>query len=247
VSARLLRFGLSLPAARVALAAAALAPAPVSAANEVQARISRSTLSVGESTTLEVIVQGAAGGAAEPEFNVPSGIEVLGSDRMQNFSWINGRSSAQTVFRYELAPNAPGQYRLGPIRVRVGGQIYESGALGLSVSAATPRVGGGGPSPVTLVADVSPDNPYVGQPVLLRVRLVQRSPLAEDPQYTPPATPGFWSEKFSDPESYYAQQGSQRVLVTETRARLLPLAQGTEDLRQQTARAIAEVLPAVEN
>jgi alkanesulfonate monooxygenase SsuD/methylene tetrahydromethanopterin reductase-like flavin-dependent oxidoreductase (luciferase family) len=28
---------------------------------------------------------------------------------------------------------------------------------------------------------------------------------------------------------------------------LLPLAQGTQDLREQTARAIAEVLPAVEN
>jgi hypothetical protein len=28
---------------------------------------------------------------------------------------------------------------------------------------------------------------------------------------------------------------------------LLPLAQGTQELREQTARAIAEVLPAVEN
>ena len=239
MSARRLRFRLGLLVALVALAVAtALAPDPASGANEVQARISRSVLTVGESTTLQVIVQGAAGAAAEPEFNVPTGIEVLGSDRMQNFSWINGRSSAQTVFRYELAPNAPGQYQLGPIRVRVNGQIYESGALRLTVSAGSARVGGGGMSPVTLVADISPDNPWVGQPVLLRVRLVQRSPLAEDPQYTPPATPGFWSERFSDPESYYAQQGSQRVLVTETRARLLPLAQGNATVSPAVARVV---------
>jgi hypothetical protein len=214
---------------------AALAPAPASAAGEVQARISRSALSVGEGTTLQVIVR--ATGAEEPEFDVPSGIELLGSDRSQSFSWINGRSTAQTVFRYELSPSVPGQYQLGPIRVRVNGQIYESGALRLSVSAGAPRVGGG-TNPVSLVADVSPDDPYVGQPVLLRVRLVQRSSLAEDPQYTPPATPGFWGERFSDPESYYAQQGSQRVLVTETRARLLPLAQGNVTVGPAAARVV---------
>ena len=105
---------------------AALAPSPAAAA-DVQARISRNTLAVGETTTLEVIVQGAAGG--EPEFEMPPSIEVLGSSRSQSFSWINGRSSAQTVFRYEIAPNSPGQYQIGPIRVRVGGQLFESRAL----------------------------------------------------------------------------------------------------------------------
>ena len=211
---------------------------PAARAAEVEARVSRSTLSVGESTMLEVTVQGALGAGAEPEFSVPPGIEVLGSNRMQSFSWINGRSSSQTVFRYELAPNAPGNYQIGPIRVRTGNQLYESGVLRLAVSATSTRVGGGGESPVSLIADVSPDHPWVGQPVLLRVRLVQRSPLAEDPQYTPPATPGFWSERFSDPDSYYGQQGNRRVLVTETRARVLPLAQGNVTVAPAVARVV---------
>ena len=219
----------------LALAAlVALAPAAAFGA-EVRARVTRSALAVGESTTLEVTVTGAIGGGAEPDFDVPSGIEVLGSDKAQSYSWVNGRGAAETVYRYELAPNAPGQYQLGPIRVRVGGQTYESASLRLAVSAAPARVGGGGPTPVTLTADVSPGDPYVGQPVLVRVRLVQRATLAEDPQYTPPATPGFWIERFSDPESFWAQQGGQRVLVTESRARLLPLAQGQATVGAATA------------
>lgn len=224
----------SVPLALVTLIAlATLATGSPARAAVVQARVGRNALAVGESTTLEVIVQGAPGAAGEPAFDVPSGIEVLGSDRTQNLSWTNGR----TVFRYELAPNAPGRYSLGPVRVRVGGQIYESGAIALTVSAAAARVSGGA-SPVTLVADVSPSDPYVGQPVLLRVRLVQRATLAEDPQYTPPATPGFWSERFTDPESYYAQQGSRRVLVTETRARLVPLDQGSATVGAATAGVV---------
>jgi hypothetical protein len=212
----------------------ALGDSPALAA-EVRARVTRSTLSVGESTTLEVTVTGAIGAGTEPDFDVPAGIEVLGSDKSQSYSWVNGRGVAEVVYRYELAPNAPGQYMLGPIQVRMGGQSYASGALRIAVSAAPSRVGGGGAAPVTLNADVSPRDPYVGQPVLVQIRMVQRARLAEDPQLTPPATPGFWIERFSEPESYYAQQAGQRVLVTEIRARLLPLAQGDATVGAATA------------
>jgi hypothetical protein len=211
---------------------------PAAGAIEIQARVARQALAVGETTTLEVSVRGASGPIAEPEVTVPPGIDVLGTGRMQNFSWVNGRMSGETVFRYEIAPNAGGKFILGPIRVRVGGQLYQSPAIEITVSAAPTRVGDTGEGPASLVADVSPAEPYVGQPVILRVRLIQRSPLAEDPQYTPPATPGFWSERFSDPESYYAAQGAQRVLVTETRARLYPLASGEASVGEAAATVV---------
>ena len=194
---------------------------------EVQARVDRSTLAVGESATLEVVVRGAAGGISDPRFDVPPGLEILGSGRVQNFSWVNGRSTTETIFRYELGPTAAGRFTLGPIRVRVGGQVYQSATLTLSVGAADRRVGPSGSGPASLTVDVSPRDPYLGQAVTMRVRLVQRAPLAEDPQYAPPSTPGFWAGDASRPESYYADEGSERVLVTETRSRIYPLAPGT--------------------
>ena len=78
----------------------------------------------------------------------------------------------------------------------------------------------------SLLAEVEPREPWVGEPVWLRVRLVLARDLAEEPAYTPPVTTGFWAEAPSRPESYYATLGGRRVLVTETRTRLYPLAPG---------------------
>jgi hypothetical protein len=98
------------------------------------------------------------------------------------------------------------------------------------------RVPSSGRGPASLLVEVTPRDPYVGQPVILRVRLVQRMSLAEDPRYTPPATPGFWAERFTQPESYYADEAMSRVLVTETRARLYPLAAGEAKIGEASAQ-----------
>ncbi len=210
------------------------------AAPEVEARLSRSSVAIGEPTTLEVAVQvsliGSLMSAEDPQFELPRGVEVLSRGRVQNVSWINGRSSGEIVFRYELGAWAAGQFTLGPFRVRAGSRWLSAPAVTLTVTAAATRLGGGGSGPASLLVDVEPRSPYVGQPVLLRVRLVQRATLAEDPQYVPPPTPGFWAEPASRPESYYAAEGNQRVLVTETRARLYPLAAGRAGVGEAVAR-----------
>lgn len=210
-----------------------------SAAVEIEARLSRRQLSVGETTTLEVTVRGAGFGTLdEPDLHVPDGIEILGSGRAQNFSWVNGKSTAATVFRYELEPSAAGRFQLGPIDVRAGGQTYRSEGVSLEVSAAAVRVGASGPGPASLTVEAIPPSPYVGQQTVLRVRLVQRSALAEDPQYSPPAMPGFWTDRTSAPESFYADQSNQRVLVTETRTRVYPLAVGVATVGEAMASLV---------
>ena len=230
-SRRLVRAAGSAPALLALLALAA----PASPDNApVQVRIERSTFAIGESTTLEVQVSGNVSGT--PEFTMPDGLEILGSGRVQNFSWVNGRSTATTQFRYEIAGNQAGHFSVGPFRARLDGQVVVAPAIEVTVVAAEARVSGGSAGPAALVADVEPPNPYVGQPVLLRVRLVQRAQLAEDPQYVPPATPGFWTETASRPESYYAAEKNARVLVTETRTRLYPLATGDQTIGEGAAR-----------
>src|SRR2546426_253347 len=59
------------------------APAAHPAA-EVQARIARQSVSVGETAALEVVVKGAFTGRRDPEFEVPAGLAVLGSSRSQS-------------------------------------------------------------------------------------------------------------------------------------------------------------------
>ena len=225
--------------------AACLTAAGAGAAVNVQARLERSRIAAGGSTTLEVTVEGS-GVQGDPEFKLPAGIELLGSARAQNFSWVNGTSSVQTVFRYELGAGGSGRFTIGPVRVHAGSEIYSSAPLTLEVVATAPSIGGGSAGgasgtrtgPATLEVEATPRDPWLGQPVILRVRLIQRRALAEDPRYGPPSTTGFWAEPASRPASYYAQEGNERVLVTETRTRLYPLAAGVATIGPAVAQLV---------
>jgi hypothetical protein len=203
-------------------------------AAEIEAQVGRGTFMLGESTPLEITVRGS-GGVSDPEFDVPEGLEVLSSGKTQNFSWVNGKSTTETVFRYEIAGNRAGTFTIGPIRVKIGGQIYQSSAIHVTVGSERTRLGHGGDGPASLLVDTVPHEPFVGQPVMMRVRLIQRTTLSEDPRYAPPPTPGFWAERPSEPESYYADQSMSRVLVTETRTRLYPLSAGAAHIGSAVA------------
>ncbi|TMQ68741.1 MAG: protein BatD [Candidatus Eisenbacteria bacterium] len=129
------------------------------------------------------------------------------------------------------------ELRLGQ-RARVGGERVP---LELDVGGAAPTItsgGGGAGAPATLVVDVQPRDPSLGQEMTLVVRLVQRTNFAEDPQYTPPTTTGFWTDKPTTPQSFYAVERGERVLVTETRLRIYPLAVGEATIGEASALVV---------
>jgi hypothetical protein len=152
---------------------------------------------------------------------------------------VDGASTVEIIRRFQLAATMPGRYPLGPIAVTMGKETFRSEPLTLVATAASTRVGSSTPpaegahhpsgpgNAASLLMDLMPARPWAGQPCILRVRLVLRASLAEDPQYTPPVTPGFWSDKSGPPTSYFADERGERVLVTETRTRLYPLAAGS--------------------
>lgn len=221
----------------LALPIALMLPA-VAAGQTVEARLDRSRIAMGETTTLRVVVRGA-NGVKVPDFEVPEGLTVLGSSRQQSFAWVNGRSSMENEFRYELEARRPGRFSIGPILVSVGSQAFRGGTIELEVTEVAPSVGAGDASaPATLQVEVQPRDPYLGQEVTLIVRLIQRTNFAEDPQYTPPTTTGFWTDRPTSPESFYAEWHGERVLVTETRLRIYPLAVGEATIGEATARVV---------
>ena len=225
-----------------AVAALAACWAGVVSAQQVEARLDRSRIGLGETTVLRLTVRGG-GNVREPVFELPEGLRALGTGRQQSFSWVNGRASSETEFRIEILAEAVGRFAIGPIDVSVEGKTFRGAPVSLEVLEGPPDLGGGGggrtgPAPATLSVDVQPQSPYVGQAMTLRVRLVQRAAFAEDPQYIPPTTTGFWTDRFSAPESYYADLRGERVLVTETRARLFPLAVGDAEIGEAAAQVV---------
>src|SRR5437870_9299268 len=104
-------------------AAVIVAAPPALADVDVHARLDRRSLTLGETAVLEVVVSGVDRGAGQPEFDVPDGLEVLGSGSRRGSSRVNGRTLTEIVYRYEIGPRRAGDFTLGPIVVRAGGQI----------------------------------------------------------------------------------------------------------------------------
>jgi hypothetical protein len=209
----------------VALAGAARA------AVDVEARLSAGSIESGGTVALLVTVTDPRGAVADPQFTLPPGLELLGSSRSQQFSWVNGRSTNVVTLRFEIGASRPGRYAVGPIRIQIGGQPFRSGELALRVSEArrvTARVGRGRSSGAvaSLVLSLEPAQPVVGQACLLHMRLIQRVNMTEDAETATPATPGFWSESWGEAASYRAREGSAEVGVVERALRLYPLAPG---------------------
>lgn len=246
----------------IALLASLAASAGVAEAVEISARLSADRIEAGTSTTLLVTVRDPAGSVSEPQVDVPDGLEVLGTSRAQSYSWINGKSTSEVTFRIEIVGLDAGRYSIGPIRVTVGSQMHMGGTRALVVTTAPvggagasgPSRGGDGTSgassgsgAASLQLSLEPREPWVGQLCRLTVRLVQRVEMAEDSQYESPATPGFWTEGWSDPQQYTAREGGRNVLVVERHQRIYPLAAGRGTLGPARGRVtpVAGGLPSL--
>ena len=219
-----------------ALFVSMIGPRSAAAAVEVDATLTANRIEAGGTVGLLITVSDPKGTVGDPTVPLPAGLEALGSARAQQFSWVNGRSTNQVTFRYEIGAIQPGRYSIGPIRVMVGNQSFRSAELTLVV--APPSAGGRSPATrgrrsgrgssdiASLVILLEPKQPVVGQACRLRVQLIQRVDMAEDSEYRPPATPGFWSESWGDASRFEAREGNRRVIVTERSLRLYPLAPG---------------------
>ena len=255
--------------ALAALLACAL-PLPARAALDVIARLSEDHVEAGGVVSLVVTVTDPGGMVADPQFTVPSGLDLLGSSRGQQSNVVGGRTVNQVTFHYEIASSRPGRFPIGPIRVTVG-RITRglevtlvvdaparapAGKAGRPAAHAVPTVTSGAAgqaarvrtSPrvaagdvASLVLTLEPSSPVVGQACRLRVQLIQRANMSEDSQYDPPGTPGFWSETWSELSRYEAREGRRPVIVTESALRLYPLAPGPA--RVSPARGVVTPTP----
>src|SRR5262249_39815563 len=105
---------------------------------QVEARLSQSSIDAGAVTSLLVIVTDPTGAVNDPQFAVPAGLDLLGSSRGQQFSVINGRSTNQVTFRYEIASTRPGRFVIGPFKVPMGSQVLRAEEATLVVTAQAP-------------------------------------------------------------------------------------------------------------
>src|SRR5688572_5899957 len=163
----------------------------------VTANLDRSEVRVGDPVTLRITVQATTGGVIVPMPSLPSQLQAVSTREVSHASLSLPGGRTTTVSReLILVANAPGEYAIPPIRIRVDGENAYTPRLTLSVT------GAAAPSPTPgarLLARMEPDTVFVGQQatlvgeLLMSVDLQMR--LTRPPSYEAPSPSDFWMQE----------------------------------------------------
>ncbi|MEM7530603.1 MAG: BatD family protein [Chloroflexota bacterium] len=208
----------------------------------VQIEVTRRTFALGESLQLSISVSGS--GAQEPELTSLDGLENRGASTSNEVSIINGAVSSKTTYKYTLVAMREGNLTIGPIRITVDGQTYQSEPI--TIQATPPAQGSGGQNgqgqDLFIEAVVSNETPYLGEQIQyqFRVYIADGVSLRSQPNYVEPTFDGFWrqqsatanpgqSQAQSQPTErveYTTERDGRRYRVTEFRSILFPTVAG---------------------
>lgn len=230
------------------LTAASLAAwASVAAAEvSIETSVNRSRLAVGDELLLDIIVTGAQGRIAKPQFPPIDGFTSYSQGSSQEISIVNGVTSMRSVFNFVLIANSTGRKRIGPFDLEVGGRVYKVAAVEVEVTdtpasvpaGALPAVSSPAPRPAP-ARDISSEDIYVkawldkseafvGEPVVLTYTVYTRLPATYKGFEKEPEITGFWIEEFppdrNAPKTDKILNGSRYVVADVRRLALF----GTE-------------------
>ena len=181
-------------AALLALAAAAAGSAEPPTAT---ASLQPDRLAAGQTTIYRISIAGNSRVKSAPALPL-NNLEVAAGPSIENrFEWINGRTSSQTVFVWELRALRAGAAGVGPVRFTdASGSSFQTNPVAAFVESssaptAPPAAISGDPG---LVSRLDPPSPYVGQQAIWTLFLLTRGSATRGEVRALPDFKGFWSE-----------------------------------------------------
>ncbi|MBN2004687.1 MAG: protein BatD [Anaerolineae bacterium] len=213
---------------------------PVWAQNDTTftATVDRTSLPADQILTLQLTLAGAFGNAGRPELPALDGFMVVGSSQSSQFTMVNGKTSSQMTFIYQLQPTRTGALTIPAVTIQVNGQTYQTQPVAVEVTQGAapqtpPPAGGVAPDDLSAPEDIGGqsfyveaevDNPMpvVGQQIIYTFRLYQAANFFSQPQLAWPKFTGFISYDLSPNTQYNQTINGQAYLVTEVRRALFP-------------------------
>ncbi len=219
---------------------------------EVAASAQPQTVAAGETLRYEisVTITGPAGLTMRPQPTLPDldGFEIVTTGTRQSTTMDDGGMESTRTHIYVLRAKRAGSFTLEPASVRVGRQTYETGSVQVNVTSestttqppsmppATPIPEPPPPSPtedeyiptktIDLRLTAEPENPYVGQQVILTFTFYQSQSLYGDTRYEPPQAENFVTKELSHPENVTRLLGDSEYLVQQRRWAVFPTTAG---------------------
>jgi hypothetical protein len=192
---------------------------------EIVATVDKTEATVEDQILLTVSVSGARSLPEPPELPPLPDFDVAQGGTSSQTRILNGEIESSVSFTYVLSPRRPGDFTIGPIRIRKKNETAQSEPIRLRILPAA-RQGTAAEAPAAFVEQqVDVQSPYVNQPVLYSFRFLRRVQAVEA-QWEPPPFDGFWVEDLGKERQYQRVLNGQSYLVTEIRKVLYPLSPG---------------------
>jgi len=206
----------------------------------IQANINRKSISIQEQIILTVIVSGQSSNLPEPRMPSMPQFNVHSAGRSQNFSFVNGKVRSSSRYTYVLVPRTIGISSIPPITVTTNGKKSQSKPIAIVVTREPqPSQSNQGRSKSSLTqqdsqyapdifatVEVDKKKPYVGEQVILIIRLYSAVTLIGNADWIPKNMKGFLSEELSPGKVQNTTYKGRQYTVHDNRIALFPIQPG---------------------
>lgn len=171
-------------------------------AQDVQfnAKLSKNRLGVNERLRVDFIMNQDGDNFRAPSFE---GFSVVGGpSQTTSRQWVNGKSSFSKTYSYVLSPTKRGNLEIGQAEITVGGQVYKSPPVPVTVTAAVeiPKDPNDptylAKEKVHLVAEVSKNSPYLNEAftIVYKLYVSKETSVNNWRELDSPKFADFWSQ-----------------------------------------------------
>lgn len=211
---------------------------------QIGVTISRDTIGLDESVTLEIVVSGSTQDLPTPKLPTLPMFEVYSQGRSSNFTMSNGVIQSSVTYRYLILPKKDGVYPIEPVAVVYQNKRYVGNSVTLTVlnkgTAVSPSLeaqasdAAGQSRDVFLEATVDNPHPYVNQQVTLSLKFYIAVQFYGSPSLTGPTTTGFWTEVLRNTAPYHQKVNGRTYRVLERKYALFPTQTGALQIGRAT-------------
>ncbi len=189
----------------------------------VELTLDRSSASLSDTVVLKVKVAGKRK-SGPPEIKGLSAFDVVNGGSSSRLEIINGSMSSNVEYTFYLTPLKPGDFVIGPARVKIKKKTYTSNSVKLTVSKVKKNITEN-EKVLFLKASVSSQELYVNQNALYVLKLFRRERVS-DISLEIPEVENLIFESLGEPKKYSTIINSRRYEVIELRYMLTPQKEG---------------------
>ena len=206
----------------------------VSADITVELTLDRSSVSLIDTVVAKVTVTGKRK-SSFPDIDGFSFFDVVNGGTSSRVEIINNSMSSSVEYTFYLTPLKPGEFLIGPARVRIKKKTYTGNSVKLTVLKEKKDKTEDENRPLFLNAHISKNNLYVNQNALYTLKLFRREQIANI-SLEMPKVEGLAFEPLAEPQKYNTIINAKRYEVIELKYVLIPKKEGAYKIPGATMR-----------